>query len=361
MIFDFILSECALGFDTQGQVRALDPSRLCDDPRGLSGTEVNALGLAHALAAKGHVVRLYSFLTSPGLRIVKMQDNLWAYDMRAALVLEPATVAIAFHDSRPLAAWRAQYKIAWHQTLAPPFAEHLFHPSINLYLSATMENAVHLCDHYAPQGLWGSIPNGWDFGEYPVFHEPIPGRLVYHTSAERGLWLLLEALPTIKAAVPETHLEIYCRRQYLTRCYPAVAQAITKALYPCQAYVTWHEEGVSRNAVLRALSAASVFAYPSEPPQPCEVMPMAVAEACALRVPVVTAPSSHFEDVFRNAGLMLCPTPPSEHLDIFAEHVIAMLTRPELQQKARSSATTWASAHTFSKLSEELLTLIRGF
>jgi len=65
-MLDFLLGPAALGF-SRGLLRRLDPARLCDDPRGLSGTEVNALGLAYALAAQGHTVRVWSYWTQEAL------------------------------------------------------------------------------------------------------------------------------------------------------------------------------------------------------------------------------------------------------------------------------------------------------
>lgn len=349
MLIDFLLSSYALGF-SHGEVRRLDPARLCEDPRGLSGTEVNALGLAFTLARQGCGIRIVSEVVQ-----TQLVDNVLFDDFQGRWQWPSADLAIAFHDSTPLLTSEAPRKMVWHQTIQPLHSDRLPEESVDLYISATERNAC-LLGQLTGGKPWAVIPNGWDFGQYHAY-TPIPGRMIYHTSPERGLHVLLRALPTIRARVPSAHLDIWCRMETAQGHHPQIWAEIEQGLEVCKDYITVHPNGGSRNQVLAALAQASVFAYPSEPPMPCEVMPMAVMEACATGVPVVTAPSDGFEAAFGNA-LVNTLEPPSAHLESFTRCVCAVLDEPRLGQECGYVGKKWAQRHTFAASAQRFLEVI---
>lgn len=347
MRFDFLLPAAALGYD-QGEVRTLNPYQLCDDVRGLSGTEITALGLAWALMRLGHQVRLRSHWTA----LRSLREGAGGVDfLDLEACLDPPDVALAFHDGAVLTHWEAPLTVVWHQTLTPPHVEDMGTEEVDLYLSSTRVNAQHL-RQYTGDKPWRVVPNGWDFGTYPLA-TPVPGRVFYHTSPERGLHILLRAWPQIVARVPEAHLVVWSRLDQLG-CRPTLEREIQGALAAHVGTIALHGEGGSRHEVLASLATASVLAYPSEPPVPCEVMPVSVMEACALGVPVVTAPSDNFHRAFGWA-LDVCPWPPSEHLNVFVEHVVQMLTQPRLRHGQARNGRRWAARHTFAHTAARFL------
>ncbi len=350
MTFDFLLGPYALGF-LEGEVRRLNPLGLCDDPRGLSGTEVNALGLAHALADLGHEVRLWSSWTEEVCR--EGAGRLLFRQLADGQSGPPAEVAIAFHDPQPMRAWQAPYKLIWHQTVTPPEYVSMRRDQVDGYISATLHNAWCLSQYASPSTPWKVIANGWNFGTYCRPH-PVPGRLFYHTSPERGLHVLLNALVLIQRQVPKAHLVVWCRLETARGHHDAIWQQIVTGLRACGESVEVHGEGGSRNQVLQALSTAQVFAYPSEPNAPCEVMPMSVLEACATGVPVVCAPSDKFDKAFGKA-IDVCPAPPSAHLETFVAHVCRVLTEPRWAQTLRERGVHFAAKRTFNDAAAHLL------
>ena len=354
MTFDFLLGPAALGF-SQGLLRRLDPTRLCDDCRGLSGTEVNALGLAYALAAQGHTVCAWSYWTQEALcRTEKSCVHFLQLTEREHHIAR-ADVAIAFHDPQPLRLWQARQKFVWHQTITPPDYLSMRYDTVDGYISATLHNAWWLSRYTPPEASWSVIANGWDFGTYCT-PAPVPGRLVYHTSPERGLHVLLKAMPLIHARVPEAHLVIWCRLETAMEHHRALWEQIRDGLETCAPYVEVHGQGGSRNQVLQALAQAAVFAYPSEPNMPCEVMPMSVLEACAAGVPVVAAPSDKFEKAFGRA-IDVSPSPPSGHLDAFVDRVCRVLTDPGWALSRRERGQHLANRLTLDKTASHLVSL----
>lgn len=360
MLIDFILSPYTIGFE-RGLPRLLDPFRLCNDPRGLSGTEVNALGLAQELAKQGHHMRLWShwryqaeFHVLTG-RKAPYNGRLHYVQLAFGPPNTAPDVAVAFHDATPLRNWPAGLKVVWHQTLTPPHYELMPTEEVDLYLSATQRNAAHLAQ-YTGDKPWAVVPNGWDVGTFPP-HKPIPGRLFYHTSPERGLHLLLQALPAIRARVPEAHLVAWCRMQELQYHHHDRWQAIMEGLERCKGLVEFHDSGGSRNEVLASLATAACVAYPSDPPMPCEVMPVSLMEACAIGVPVVTAPSDGFEAAFGDA-IITTPSPPSQHLEEFIHDISLILLQDFWARDREKAGRQWAQQHTFAQSAQRFQAVI---
>jgi len=352
MVFDFLLSAYSLGH-TQGQVRALDATALCTSPRGLTGTEVTMFGLACALEKLGHIVRIFTYWIPESLLF--SPDHY--YQIAAGPELdEIAHIAVAFHDASPLTGWPACVRLCWHQTVQPPFVERMALEPVDAYIASTDVSAQHL-SRLTPDTPWYTVPNGWDYGVYPEARA-VPGRIFYHTSAERGLHLLLKAYPLIRRRVHKAHLVVYTRLETVQQHHPTLWHEIEDEMWQPGMSLELHPGGASRNVALEALSRAQVLAYPSEPDRPCEVMPLSVMEACSLGVPVVTAPSDGFELAFGNA-LDTCSSPPSEYLEEFAEHVIHMLTNYKWRHAFGRRGKQWARGYTFAHTAKQFLAVVK--
>lgn len=348
MLLDFLVPDTVLSFGRDRLPRTLAADRLWDDPRGLSGTEVNLLGVANELTRLGHTVRLFTRFTSAGAPTIPCQWHQLSDGARHPV----ADVAIAFHDSLPLREWPAGLKVAWHQTITPPNYELMAEEDVDLYISATALNAATL-QRYTGAKRWAIVPNGWDIGPYAEA-APVPGRLFYHTSAERGLLYLLRAMPQIRRACPEAHLVVWARTDTIEGHHPVLWAEIDALLPRLKGAVSWHTAGGSRREVLASLATASVVAYPSQPNAPCEVMPVSLMEACATGVPVVTSPSDHFDRAFHGA-LSCTPAPVVDHLKAFAEGVITLVQEPHLRQAFVTCGRTFAEGHRFQHTVRRLL------
>ncbi len=326
-----------------------NPSDLCGTPPGLSGTELPMFGMAFELARMGHEVSIYSRFTrgysdypktyiGNGEGFIDSRHRLIQFrDLDAAK--DGCDIAIAFHDGRRLDGWPAKLKVCHHQTFLvsnrQQDATYTGADFADIYITATARVARHLERAYG----WPKVhvvPNAWDLGEYQPW-DPIPGRIIYTTSLERGFRRLLEVFPEIRERVPDAHIVTFERGGPVVdwlKANPVDGVTLVKAS--------------SRNAVLAEVARASVFAYPCDPPAPTEVFPLSILEACATGLPVVLAPADGLEELVADGVLLTPPIQDGGPKEPFVNAVVDMLTDEEAAAEQSERGEKWSAPYTFA-------------
>lgn len=316
-----------------------DAKRICDDPGGISGTELQVFGHARELTRRGHDVTVYSRF------IEECEVGGIAY-RELDTEHERCDVAIAYHDGRPLDGWKTSYKVALHQTYLVSNRQqdgtYTGADFADLYLTASERVAAHLRKVYGWKDV-RVVPNGWDLGGF-LPATPTPGRLVFTTSVDRGAKRLIEVLPEIMRRVPEAHVVM------LRRGSPG--------LLGIQSGNGIGLVGpLSRNEVLGLLATAYCFAYPCDVPAPTECFPVSVLEACGMGVPVVLAPDDGIEEIFRD-GVWLTPpvktTQGKEWQAPFVDAVVDILTNELTRRAYAKRAREFAGRYTFQASTDVL-------
>lgn len=286
-----------------------EPKKLLDDPRGLSGTDLNFFGSARALARRGHRVRVFALLAEEAAQADGADlDGVDFLHLTRFPNLSPADVAIAHYDMSALAPSRAKFNLAVHHTLKLPSLD--FYGTGKVHASATPSPVALERLKAAAPGLWYVLPNANDWGTFPA-RAPVKGRLIFTAAPERGLHRLLEVLPAIREKAPEAHLVFIGDLDHLDRYdriderHAEIAERIRRGLALHADHVTVLPR-MSRNQVLMELSKAAVFAYPHDPPFPCEVSPISVMDCLRAGVPVVLDSPDGFEALYGDA---VCVTP----------------------------------------------------
>ncbi len=327
---------------------------LLDSSHGISGTELQVFGHALELARVGHEVSIFSRFTE--------NDVSWEYRSGASVAgtvtlrdLDAAKsecdVAIAYHDGRRLDGWPAKKKACLHQTFLvanrQQDATYTGADFADIYITASDRVARHLERAYG----WPKVhvvPNAWDLGSFRPW-SPTPGRIIYTTSLERGFHRLLEAFPLIRERVPGAHIVAFERGGPAVdalRANPVDGVTLIRA--------------TSRNAVLRELASASVYAYPCDVSAPTECFPVSLLEACATGVPIVLSPDDGVEELFAN-GVLLAKSvkenPDTWRAD-FVEKVCAVLTDNEIARYHSGRAKLFAEPYRFEAVTRVLAGIV---
>lgn len=325
--------------------------RLCDSPHGISGTELQLFGHAEELAAMGHDVHIFSvFQKTEGCSWQRMANGMpWGKLTMRQLhgPREACDIAIAYHDGRPLDRWEAKRKVLMTQVFLTPNrqqdATFTGADFADIYLTASDHVAAHLEQAYG----WPEVkvvPNAWNMGRIQEWN-PVPGRIVYTTSIERGFHRLIEAFPFIRQRVPNAHIVAFGRGG------PAVD---TLRANPVDGVTLIGAS--SRNEVLKVLATGAVFGYPCDVSLPTEVFPVSMLEACATGVPVVFSDEDGVGELF-GSGVMLSSSVkrnPSGWRDDFVGRVVGMLTQPDLAAYWSQRGQKFAAPYRFSETTKIL-------
>ncbi len=218
------------------------------------------------------------------------------------LPFEPRDVLLCYYDTSPLAGVSGErtLRVASHHTYQLPYPGTYEWADLNV---APSQHAVEaLRTIYG--GRWAVMPNGIPVETLPEWR-PVPGRCVWHTSASRGLWNLLEAWPEIRRRVPNATLHVVGDVAGWLSHYEGkgdrqakFADRVRDALAPLaeSRLVGSGDMGVKllgklpRKALLRELSEASCFPFAFESTAPCETFSVCTMECLAVGMPVLTTP-----------------------------------------------------------------------
>jgi glycosyltransferase involved in cell wall biosynthesis len=136
------------------------------------------------------------------------------------------------------------------------------------------------------------IPNMIDDDFFTQKREPVPGRVLFvgGTRAIKGWDLLAQAWPSVRAAIPNAHLNIVGWASDQTP--PGIATREGKVLV---------EGWLSSTELAQRMGSAAVLAIPSQ----FEVSPIVLAEAWAIRLPVVAVPVGGIPALATDAAILV--------------------------------------------------------
>jgi len=283
--------------------RPFNFDNLYGDPRGLTGSELSCIEYAQAMKERGHEVLLVvgqemaprdwqgiqiRQLDNP--RITDDYDVVYSWNEPNLLreVREGGPLRVVNQQLNDFAYCRPGWE-EWVDLVTSPSSCHL------QFLQKQAPNVR----------AWEVVPNGCDPGQYRQDRR-IPGRVIWASSADRGLHRLLEAWPDIKRRVP--HASLRCFYNFPPAHFDEL-EAIGPNVHPDlleiaqrKRYIRYamsklaspkwdveHVGSVSRERMAREFEKAEVLAYPCDTIRFTEGFSVTTLEACASGcLPVIT-------------------------------------------------------------------------
>ena len=324
--------------------------------RQVGGAETSLVHISKGLAAQGHNVTVFHYVAEPGVydgvtwKLAQEYNPRECYD---ALILwddsEPCKAAPCAHTVILAAACNTQphlqpdYRIDW----------------------AVMLSEWHrktLCQQYSNLNLDRSsiIGDGVDLKQYKEDIEPIPNRIIYCSSPDRGLHHILRFWPKIRERIPDVELHIYYsfggfeRSKWRMDQYAATWWYVKSHLDQPGVF---NHGGVGKQVLAREQKKASLMVYPSDLFVDGETYCNSVLECMAAGVPCLISDATALPEVYGEAAAIL-PRPIDD--DQWVEGIYQLLTdeekRREYIKKGLKFARkrTWhRAAQTWGKLIEE--------
>jgi glycosyltransferase involved in cell wall biosynthesis len=224
-----------------------------------------------------------------------------------------------------------------------------------------------------PPEKWSIVPLGCDPSWYKEVPR-IPGRVVWTSSADRGLHLLLQEWPKIKAAVPEAHLKVFYNFNYgsimsvepsdINR-HPHITEMAQRARYMIDAMKKLkpldveHVGSISRDRMAQELSEAMVLAYPCSTIAFSEGFSVSILESCAAGVFPVISGTDCLGSIYKDI-IPVVDAPVEHYMQEFSDLVIKGLTDEPYRQEVITKAKSFAAKHTWHETAKKLEEVIKN-
>jgi glycosyltransferase involved in cell wall biosynthesis len=268
------------------------------------GCRAGFSGLVRAMARLGkYQIRAFSTYVDKRLE----HDGVEYVRLDQARRYPQPDIDLAYYDVLTLAGSRADLRIGSHHTLLPYIAWDW----IDINTAPCPWAVEFLRRGYHPHGRWATLPNAVE-GLDGIEWDPIPGRVIYHTSPDRGLHILLDMWPEIRARVPGATLHVVGDVQMLMAAkYPPRSIRETRAKLMAEALKKAEAAGgltmlgrLTRADLLEEIRHAACFAFPCDVQAPCETFSISILECCVIGVPVVLVPKDALRDIWGGAVAM---------------------------------------------------------
>lgn len=350
--------------------RPFDFDKLYTAPRGMTGSEISCVEYALAMRDRGHEVGLavgqdMEPCSWRGLDVVSTKDP---------RVVDGSDVVLSWNEPDLLREISTGPLRILNQQLndfgycRPGWEEH-----VDLVTSPSAHHLQFLKQQAPGVREWGVLPNGCDPTQYEEGHR-IPGRVVWASSADRGLHRLLQAWPEIKARAshaslrcfynfqpahfdeleatgPNVHpdlLEIAQRKRY-------VRYAVERLSDP--AWDVEHVGSIGRRRMAMEFEHAEVLGYACDSIRYTEGFSVTTMEACASGcLPVVTDIDA-LGQIYGGAASMVRLGGGAfgdEHLDEFVSQVVRGLLDEPWRKQHVEKCRALAAEHAWPVLAEKL-------
>jgi glycosyltransferase involved in cell wall biosynthesis len=357
--------------------RPLEFDNILDSQRGLTGTDGSFVYYCKSLRARGHAVDIFA----EGIEATAWEGcRCFPYTTRSPTAPgsgEQYDAVVVWNDVAGLDVFPSTIpRILCMQVNDLKYASRVAIDNVDLFVAPSQALVNHLRilhEHEMVGKRWAVLPNGCDPDAYDL-SKKIPGRCIHASSTDRGLHILLQQWPRIKAAVGHASLRIFYHtlQQFLNvldeptfnadiREKQRRARIIRDALPRLEKLDVTYEGGVSRNRMADEYSQAELLtypcdtirgAYPDDPTWGSEGFGVAVLEGCASGAVPVTTDCDAFGEVYTGA----CPVIHQEDgwQEKWGNEVIALLKDSEKRQEWIGKGRELAARHAWPVLGELL-------
>lgn len=334
--------------------RPLDFSNLWDSPRGLTGTDLCFIRLQEELYKLGHEVHVFHNVSE-----VKIDES---FD--AAISINEPNLLIGMP--------KKTVKIVWQMLNDFSFVKPGFDDYVDQYLAVCKEHEEHMKRQTPHPEKWDTVSLGCDPKLYSN-KKRVSGRVLWCSSADRGLHNLLQEWSKIKLAVPNATLRILYHFNYgdidkvepqdLSQ-HPNVVEMGQRIRYMKHAIKELkhlgveHIGSVSRNQMVEEWNAASVFGFSCDTVAFSEGFSVSTLEAHAsYTVPIITDQDC-LGGIYRDSGATIIQTPVKDHLPEFTDAVIRGLTDRQFIMKTIKKSRQFALQHTWEQSAKQIENII---
>jgi len=356
--------------------RPLDFDNLFTSSRGLTGSELSCLEYARGMKARGHDVMLVVGQ--------EMEPREWegiaVHPLRNPHIVDGCDVVYSWNEPDLLREISpGPVRVVNQQLNDFDYCRPGWEEFVDVVTSPCDHHRVYLTRHAPGVRAWAVVPNGCDPTQYTADDSTrVEGRVVWASSADRGLHRLLEVWPLVKEYVPHATLKAFYNfqpahfdeyEQAGGNVHPDLLEIAQRKRYIRYAIdklsnPRWgveHVGSVSRERMREEWSRAQVLGYSCETIRYTEGFSVTSMEACASGcLPVLTDVDSLGTIYGAAAPMVKLKGGQFDRttLRVFADFVVRGLTDADWRAKQVAKTRALADEYAWPVLCERLDTML---
>lgn len=355
--------------------RQLDFNNTYTNDRGLTGSDLGIIRTAEEFVIMGHDTYLFCPLTGN-------QQEKWKgvklFPIQAAhnYLDDSFDTFICWNDPNPLFDLPTKpIRLVASQLNRFGWCKDNFDDFVDIWTSPSeihmeYQKSFNLTD----PNKWSVVPNGCDPEVYDGI-EKVPGRVIWASSADRGLHLLLQEWPEIKKAVPHATLKVFYNfdfgdiNKWQKSLYIATEsihmEIMQRARYMIEMMARLkplgveHVGSVSRERINKEMGEAEVLAFPCSSTIFTEGFSVATLESCAAKSCPVISGQDALKGIYKDVVPMV-NSPAENNIKEFTALTIRALTDETYRNSINEKCSKFASNFTWPKIAKKYENLIKA-
>ena len=350
--------------------RPVDYANPYTSKRGLTGSELSCFEFAQAMSQRGHDVAVFcpgggSPWNGTGVRTVPIRE--------LTRIDAEYDVAYSWNEPDLLRHAHSRIRMVNQQLNDFSYCRTGWERFVDVLTSPSQVHLDYLRGLVDMSGIRTVVlPNGCDPSQYDGATKRVSGRVIYASSPDRGLHLLLEAWPNIRKRVPWAHLRVFYEMGPWLQTFlhqenfvingemeTGLVETGYRARYIARSLELLRSEGVeavgsvSRREMAREMSEAECLAYPCDTIRFTEGFSVSTLEGCASgAVPIVSACDA-LGSIYGELPTMV-PAPIRDHGSRFIDQIELVLQDDVYRAEAQRIGRSIAERHRWDVLAERL-------
>ena len=362
-------------------------NNIWENPRGLTGSDLALVMIGTCLQKRGHEIHLFTIHAEPHNKPSAWENiKIYNYDERFSIINDSFDAIISLNEPNVfIGLTEKPFRICWQFLNDFPYCEPGYDNYVDKWLAVCQQHMDHLKSLIPPSNKWEVLGLGCE----PAWYQDkrVDGRMVWCSSADRGLHWLLQEYPKIKAAVPNATLKIFYHMDFshieniepqqaesdetmrsrgyaINHTVPMVEMGqriryIKNAIKKLKHLGVEHIGPVSRDQMRKEFSEASVFPFSCDTVTMCEGFSVSTLESHAsFTVPVITSQDC-LGSIYKDSGAIVIPAPIKEHLSEYTDAVIRALTDKRFADGIIDNCRVFAMQNTWDIVSEKMESIIK--
>lgn len=346
-------------------------SNIWTSARGLTGTELLLAQLAVYLKNMGHDISIFALHAQPEHKPDSWEGcKLYNIDERFSKTDDSFDAFISINEPDVFRGMSTKpLRFCWNMLNDFTYCQPGFDDFVDVWAGVCEMHTNHLKSQSNNKNKWVTIPLGCDNDLYK--DERIPGRIIWSSSPDRGLHLLLSAYPDIKKSVPEANLRIFYKFAYdhivnNEDQHPHMVEMKNRVLYMMNAIPKLkhlgveHIGSVSVNQMITEMNKASVSIGPLSTIAFSEGFSIAtLASHAGYSVPIV-GNIDCLGSIYKNSGCLMVDSPVGKNLKQFTDYVIKALTDKPFADQVISKCRDFSQKYTWKSSISQLENIIKN-